>query len=135
MSDLPTPTREGQQLLDQMLNHGVIEPSSSPWASPVVLVHKKDCSTRFCIDYRRLNEVTRKDAYPLPRIDVTLDALHGSQYFLTLDLVSGYWQVELEESDKEKMAFCTTEGLYQSWVMPFGLCNAWRPFSDSWTWC
>ena len=68
--------------------------------------------------------MTRKDAYPLARIDVTLDALHGSQYFSTLDLVSGYWQVELEESDKESTTFCTTEGLYQFRVMPFGLCNA-----------
>ena len=119
----PHRREEVKQLLGQMLNHGVVEPSSSPWASPVVLVQKKDGSTRFCIDYRRLNEVTRKDAYPLPRIDVTHDALHGSQYFSTLDLVSGYWQVELEESDKEKTAFCTTEGLYQFRVMPFGLCN------------
>ena len=120
----PHRREEVKQLLSEMLARGVIEPSSSPWASPVVLVRKKDGSTRFCVDYRKLNQVTRKDAYPLPRIDMTLDALHGSQWFSTLDLVSGYWQVELEEADKEKTAFCTTEGLYQFKVMPFGLCNA-----------
>ena len=72
----------------------------------------------------KLNGVTRKDAYPLPRIDTTLDALHGSQWFTTLDLLSGYWQVEVAEADREKTAFCTTEGLFQIRVMPFGLCNA-----------
>ena len=107
-----------------MLERGVIEPSASPWASPIVLVTKKDGSARFCIYYRKLNDVTRKDAYPLPRIDETLDALEGSAYFCTLDLYSGYWQVEMDERDKEKTAFVTRRGLYQWNVMPFGLCNA-----------
>ena len=119
----PHRREEVKSLLSEMLQKGVIEPSASPWASPVVLVQKRDGSTRFCIDYRQLNEVTRKDAYPLPRIDMTLDALHVSQWFSTLELVSGYWQVEVEEADREKTAFCTTEGLYQFRVMPFGLCN------------
>ena len=119
----PRLREEVQELLKQMLERGVIEPSSSPWASPVVLVQKKDGSTRFCIDYRKLNQVTRKDAYPLPRIDMTLDMLHGSRWFTTLDLLSGYWQVEVAEEDKEKTAFCTTEGLFQFRVLPFGLCN------------
>ena len=107
-----------------MLSKGIIQPSSSPWASPVVLVRKKDGSTRFCIDYRKVNAVTRKDAYPLPRVDDTLDTLAGAKWFTTLDLLSGYWQVEVEPSDKQKTAFCTPEGLYEFNVMPFGLCNA-----------
>ena len=92
----------------------VIQQSSSPWASPIVLVQKKDGSTRFCVDYRKLNSVTRKDAYPLPRIDDTLDTLHGSRWFSTLDLASGYWQVELTKEDQHRTAFCTTHGLYEA---------------------
>ena len=107
-----------------MMRRGIIEKSASPWASPIVLVQKKDGTTRFCVDYRKLNNVSRKDAYPLPRIDDTLDTLAGSKWFSTIDLVSGYWQVEVEERDRSKIAFCTTDGLFQFRVMPFGLCNA-----------
>ena len=79
----------------------------------MVLARKKDGSLRFCVDYRRLNAVTRKDAYALPRTDDTLDALSGSKWFSTLDLASGYWQVEVAPEDREKTAFCTQDGLFE----------------------
>ena len=82
---------EVNKLLDDMLRKEIVTPSQSPWASPVVLVRKKDGSTRFCVDYRKVNAVTWKDAYPLPRIDTTLDTLAGSKWFSTLNLLSGYW--------------------------------------------
>ncbi|GFU21651.1 hypothetical protein TNCV_2423381 [Trichonephila clavipes] len=106
-----------------MKYNDVIEPSSSPWASPIVLVKNKDGSTRFCVDYRRLNDVTMKDSYPLPRIDDTLDTLAGNTWFSALDLKSGYCQVELHPDDKKKTAFTTGQGLWQFKVMTFGLCK------------
>ena len=105
--------QEAETQIKEMLEKGVIEKSNSPWAFPIVLVKKKDGTTRFCIDYRRVNDVTIKDAYPLPRIDDTLDALSGAEWFSTLDLASGYWQVELDEDAKEKSAFTVRGGLYQ----------------------
>ena len=107
---------------------GVIVPSKSPWASPVVLVRKKDCSVRWCIDYRKVNDVTIKDAYPLPKISQCLDCLSASNWFSSLDLQSGYWQIKLEERDRQKTAFITKYGLYEYTKMPFGLCNAGSTF-------
>ena len=120
----PAQRQEVRKLLQSMLDQKVIQPSSSPWASPIVLVRKKNGSYRFCVDYRKVNSITRKDAYPLPRVDDILDALAGSELFTMLDLISGYWQVEVAPKDRPKTAFCTIEGRYEFNVMPFGLCNA-----------
>ena len=110
-----------RELTWKMLNQGVIQPSSSPWASSIVLVAKKDGSTRFCVDYRKLNMITKPDVFPLSRIDDSLDLLAGTQFFSTLDLASWYWQVGTEANSREKTAFTTQEGLF---VTPIGLCNA-----------
>ena len=120
----PAGLRKEQECVKDMLTGGQIEPSDSPWASPVVLVTKKDGSTCFCVDYRRLNSLTIKDAYPLPRIDDSLRLLGNQQWFSTMDLASRYWQVAMSPEAKPKAAFVTNEGLFQFRVMPFGLCNA-----------
>ena len=127
----PAVQREEMAQVQQMLASDVIRPSNSPWASPVVMVKKKDGSLRFCVDFRQLNAATVKDAHPLPRIDDLLDALHGACWFSTLDLKSGYWQVLIMERDKEKTAFRTSSGqLYEFSQVPFGLCNAPATFSQ-----
>ena len=113
-----------------MLASNVIRPLNSPWASPVVMVRKKDGSLRFCIDFRQLNVATIKDARPLPRVDDLLDALHGAKWFSTLDLKSGYWQVAITEQDKAKTTFWTSSGqLYEFNQVHFGLCNTPATFS------
>ena len=116
---------EVDKIMGNMIEQGIIEPSCSPWQSPVVLVRKPDNSLRFCVDYRKLNEVTTKDSYNIPNITESLDCLSGAKYYCSLDLASGYWQVEMNTEDKEKTAFSTPyHGLYHFNVMPFGLCNA-----------
>ncbi|CAF3343980.1 unnamed protein product [Rotaria socialis] len=107
-----------------MLDQGIISPSASPWASPVILAPKKDGTLCFCVDYRKLNSVTIRDAYPIPRIDDTLDSLQEAKFVSTLDLRSGYWQVEMDKNSREKTAFVTHKGLFEFNVMPFGLTNA-----------
>ena len=124
MTHTPTQKKEISKLLQDMLQKDIVERSSSPWASPIILVKKNDDSTRLCVDYRKLNSITRKDAYPLPRFDDTLDTLHGSMWFTTLDLASGYWQVEVEKPDQHRTALSNPNGLFELKVMPFGLCNA-----------
>ncbi|UYV66609.1 K02A2.6-like [Cordylochernes scorpioides] len=117
-----------KEQIQDMLQEGVIRASSSPWAFPVILVRKRDGNWRFCVDYRKLNSITVKDVYPIPRIDDVMDTLQGSRYFTAIDLRSGYWQVEIEEQDKKKTAITTSHGLYEFNVMPFGLCNAQATF-------
>ena len=111
--------------VQDMLERGIIRSPKSPYSSPIVIVKKKDGADRFCVDYRKLNEITRKDVFPIPRIEQTLDALEGSSFFSTLDLASGYWQVPVATEDIAKTAFVTPDGgLYEYMRMPFGLCNA-----------
>ena len=110
--------------VDKILEQGTIQPSVSPWAAPVVLVKKKDGTERFCVDYRKLNSVTRRDSHPIPHVQDTLDCLHGTSYFSCLDLRSGYWQVEVDDESKPKTAFTTHNGLFEFRKMPFGLANA-----------
>ena len=114
-----------EEQVNEMLDNEVIKPSNSPWSSPVVLVRKKDGSWRFCIDFRKLNEVTVKDAFPLPQVADLVDSLSGHKYFSTLDLASGYWQVPVEESSQEKSVFVIPGGGHFEFLrMPFGLTNA-----------
>ena len=91
--------------LDHMLNVGVIKPSKPAWSNAVVLVQKKDGGLKFCIDFQRLNAQTQKDTFPLPQIHDTIDALRGSKYYMTVDLLSGFWQTPMEESSKQYTAF------------------------------
>ena len=116
--------QEIARLLSEMQRNRVIQPSNSPWASPVVLVKKRDGTNRFCVDYRALNAVMKTDSFPLPRIEDLLDQLSESKYFSTLDLASGFWQIRMDPSAQEKTAFVTHQGLYEFRVMPFGLTNA-----------
>ncbi|HEY9664229.1 MAG TPA: reverse transcriptase family protein, partial [Allocoleopsis sp.] len=114
-----------QQEIDALLQAGVIVPSSSPWSASVVVVDKKDGTHRLCIDYRRLNAITTRDSYPIPRIQDILDSLAGSGHvFTTLDLLCGFYQVSVHPNDREKTAFSTEHGHWGFIRMPFGLTNS-----------
>ena len=108
----------------ELIKCGMLVPSKSPWASLILIVKKKDSSNQVVIDYQKLNKVTKKDSYPLPRIDDALDRLGGAKYFSAMDLISGYWQIDLPPEEQEKCAIITSTGLYQPTRMPQGLCNA-----------
>ena len=113
-----------QEEIEQVLDHGIIEPSVSEWSAPMVIVKKKDGSIRLCVDYRQLNAVSEGDAYPMPRIDDLIDRLGKANYISTLDLTRGYWQVPVAKESQPKTAFATPFGFYQFTVMPFGLQGA-----------
>ena len=122
---IPQAYQEGVlEELKNMEENGIIEKSESEWASPLVVVTEKDGGLRLCVDYRRLNQLTKFDAYPMPRIEEMLDKIGNAQFITTLDLAKGYWQVPLCSEDKEKTAFPTPKGLYQFTTMPFGLSGA-----------
>ena len=120
----PLERQEMERQIRDLLSKGLIEPSRSPFASPILFVRKKDGSLRMCIDYRGLNKITVKNKYPLPRIDDLLDHLQGARVFSSLDLMSGYHQLRIDPEDVPKTAFRSPMGLYQYKVLPFGLANA-----------
>ena len=110
--------------IEEMLKNKVIRPSKSPWNAPILLVKKKDNSTRFVCDFRGLNDITKKDTYPLPQVKDVIDKMLGMKYWTTLDAASAYWSIPMCEDDKEKTAFSVPRGKYEFEVMTYGLCNA-----------
>jgi len=120
----PQHKTEIEEHVKQLLVVGLITHNHSPFASPVLLVKKKDDSWRFCVDYRKLNDITIKKRFPMPIIEEILDELVGAQYFTKLDMKSGYHQVRMLPKNEYKTTFKTHHGHYQFKVMPFGLTNA-----------
>ncbi|GKA27931.1 putative nucleotidyltransferase, ribonuclease H [Tanacetum coccineum] len=126
----PSEMQELSEQLQELQDKGFIRPSHSPWGAPVLFVKKKDGSFRMCIDYRKLNKLTIKNRYPLPRIDDLFDQLQGARYFSKIDLRSGYHQLRVQDDDISKTAFRTRYGHFEFTVMPFGLTNAPAVFMD-----
>ena len=113
------------QHIQEMLDGSAIRPSQSPWCNAIVLVRKKDGSLRFCIDFHRLNAQTKKDAYPLPRMQETMESMVGARHFSCMDLKSGFWQVQMDEESRQYTAFTVgSMGVYEFLRMPYRLCNA-----------
>jgi len=106
-----------------MMEHGIVETSQSPWSSPCALVLKADGTWRFCTDFRKVNNMTKSDGFPLPRIEDCIDRIGSLQFVSKFDLLKGYWQVPLSKRAKIISAFATPDGLYQNTVMPFGMRN------------
>ena len=121
----PLLVEEVREHIQEMLDKGAIRPSQSPWCNAVVLVRKKDGGLRFCIDFRRLNSRTKKDAYPLPRMQETMESMIGTRFFSTMGLKSGFWQVKMAKDSQQYTAFTVGSiGVYEFLRMPYGLCNA-----------
>ena len=121
----PAKLADIKKQVQQMLDLDIIQPSKSDWSAPVVLVGKKDGTSRFCVGFRKLNAITKKDAFPLPLIHQILDCLEGAQFYSSLDLAAGYWQVPITESASPKTVFSTPDGFHYEYKrLPFGLCNA-----------
>ena len=121
----PPLVEEVWEHIQEMLDGGVFRPSQSPWCNAVVLVHKKDGGLQFCIDFRKLNNLTKKDVFPLPRMQETMESMVGTQFFSTMDLKSGFWQVKMAEESQQYTAFMVgTMGVYEFLRIPYRLCNA-----------
>jgi hypothetical protein len=119
----PADLEKIKEFIDNGVKNSIIRESESPWSAPIVLVAKPDGGTRVCVGYRALNRITKKDAYPLPRIDESFSQFRGARFFTTLDLLSGYWQIAMDEGSREVTAFSTRYGHYEWLVLPFVVFN------------